>query len=131
MTDEYRKTLTEYIGECWHEWKHIVPKGRDKYYDYMKCKKCKETHSGLGVTIKAQRTFTTPADLHAVYSRMVEKGEWRAFGEVAYIKWLSTIKSAKGLTPHEFNAWLFCLNAPDQIPERLSMAAKFINERRK
>jgi len=112
LTDDDRKVIDDYMGHI-----RINP----HHGSCCTCRRCGQFHDACWCT-----EYDTIEDLHTVYSRMVELGEWRAFGEVAYIKWLSTIKSAKGLTPHEFNAWLFCLNAPDQIPERCKMVAEWM-----
>lgn len=94
LTDEERKALTEYLGEWWKP---------------------------MGANVN--RSFTTPAGLHAVYSRMVENGEWERFQRKAYIE--SQLKAIDGT----FDAWLFCLNCPEQIGERMKMVVEF--ERRK
>ena len=94
MTEEQRKALTEYLGECWNE--------------NSPCK---------------NRTFGIHVDLYAVYSRMVEKKEWKEFWGEAH-----KCKYAPPYGQPEFTAWLFCLNCPDQIPERMKMAAGWIRE---
>ena len=78
MTDDRRRMLTEEVlGECWHEWVHITPEGRDEYYDYNICKKCKEMWSGLNY--KNNRTFTTWQDMGDLKKKIVEMGEWDGF----------------------------------------------------
>jgi hypothetical protein len=89
MTDDQRKRLTEYLGECWH-----------KGYWYCNC--CKEEISPTRVTYQEQcdtcgqyvewvsnRTFTNWPDLGAVKEKLVEKGDWfRRFKSYAASKWL-------------------------------------------
>ncbi len=117
LTEHHRKALTEYLGECWHEafWHDI--RG-------IACVKCDK---GLNGIFDLHKTFTTPADLHAVYSRMVEKGEWDDFNDIA-IETLVRL-SDHLFTTSELNAWLFCLNCPEKIPARMVMAAEFCERR--
>ena len=69
MNDTRRRMLTEYLGECWHE-------GGSDYY--RTCVTCHRIHSNYELE-NERRTFTTPADLHALVLRMVGKGEWHNF----------------------------------------------------
>ena len=74
----WQEFLTEKVlKECWHEWVHITPEGRDEYYDYNICKKCKEMWSGLNY--KNNRTFTTWQDMGDLKKKIVEMGEWDEF----------------------------------------------------
>ena len=112
MTDADRKTLTEYLGECWHE----IDETGNVYF----CKHCRQTRVGILIgsgRCTDNRSFTTPADIYAVYSKMVERGEWDSFR-------LRAIFVYDGES--SFEAWLFCLAAPDQIPERMAMAAEWV-----
>ena len=128
MNDDTRKLLTEYIGECWHHW---IPAYSNELEDVSmrghKCEHCGEYwcvrpgHDGPIVP----KTFSTPVDLHAVYSKIVERGEWKLF------YWYLYDEEAVPVKQSEYVVWLFCLNAPDQIEERLDMAASFIEERGK
>ena len=134
LTDAERKLLTEYLGECWHEWLHIIPEEDDGYYDYTECQKCHEKYSGPHRG--SQRTFTTPADLHAVFSKMVEKGKWPKFrrhaehqyGLIPFIEPITEDEEAN--FDIDLEEWLFCLACPEQIPERMRMAANFIRGRK-
>lgn len=79
-----------------------------------------------------RRTFTTIADLHAVYSRMVERGEWEEFlkfaAEVSAGFFINYADKSGEIQFYGFRfiSWLFCLNCPDQIEERMRMAAEWI-----
>jgi len=124
LTDDDRKLLTEYIGECFHN----PSIAKDSLgYSFALCEKCGANRSGVTF-----RPFTTPADLHAVYSAMVEKGEWERFlnycegkpGSYIYLDDYGHIH----IQPQTF-AWLFCLACPEQIPERMKMVAEWIRER--
>ena len=65
LTDEKRKELTLFLGECWHE------------VDYEGDSFC--CHCGEHYHHVQNRTFTTPDDMVALAKRMVEKGVWRKF----------------------------------------------------
>lgn len=104
MTDADGKTLTEYLGDEWYPHTYTDP-------------------SGLNWKVKGNnRTFSTPDDLHAVYSRMVEKGDWEKFEGWALLQ--KTGQKWEILS--SFYRWLFCLNTQDQIPERMAMAAEWV-----
>ena len=126
LSDEQRKRLTLYLEECWHEWLHIIPEEDDGYYDYTECQKCHEKYSGPHRG--SQRTFTTPADLHAVYSAMVTKEEWKSFIEFASEEWARP-QGYVDMNVYDFTAWLSCYGCPEQIPEQMKLAADWIRER--
>ena len=72
------------------------------------------------------------ADLRAVYSKMVEKGEWSKFRRYAEYQY-GLIPFLEPITEDEeanfdidLEAWLFCLACPEQIPERMKLAAGWI-----
>lgn len=122
LTDDDRKMLTEYIGECWPEY------GVDADGYEAPCNKCWKW-----IDEHNNRTFTTLADLHAVYSRMVELEEWHQFMNYAHnqcpLEADLDLPINNGSDMADFTAWLFCLNAPDQIPERMRQVSKFIKEK--
>ena len=70
------------------------------------------------------RTFTTMPDLIALYEAIHGEGKWDDF-----FWWID--ERSPSPFEAEANAWLFCLNAPDQIPERCKMVAEWIRERGK
>ena len=70
------------------------------------------------------RGFDAPADLHAVFSAMVSKGEFGAFESYAYSVWDDRFPYQKRQIP--FIPWLFCLSDPSQIGEMMEMVANFI-----
>ena len=80
-------------------------------------------------------------DLYAVFSKMVERGEWGEFLVYAFdtsdgSNPMSEFHDETGniagkFYDTEFTAWLSCYGCPDKIPERMRMAAKFIRERGK
>ena len=62
--------------------------------------------------------------LFAVYSMMVEKGEWGQF-----IDWIDATQEIPLENNGDGHAWLFCLNCPEQIGERMKMACDFIRNK--
>ena len=124
LTDAERKVLTKFLGECWH-----IPVWSDGPRDAkeFRCQKCRKKAPYPGINILKNRTFATPDDLHAVYSAMVRKGEWNGWMNYANMKcgW----KDFDPIRDNAFNylcQYIFCLNAPEQIEERMKMAAEFM-----
>ena len=103
MTDETRKALTEYIGECWHEHNGI------QTWECRKCGKRLEDEAGhiiLGHVSfvdndivhenadigELNRTFTTPDDIAAAVRRtIIKKGEWADFEDFCIDKWNDSV----------------------------------------
>ena len=106
MNESDRQRLTEYLEEKWvrANWKD-------------------------GLSVPFMRTFTTPADLYAVFSKMVEKGKWSYFRLYADGKRTKEAWGHTGIA--DLDVWLFCLNTPDQIDGRLTMAAEWISRARR
>ena len=143
MTDENKKLLTEYLGECWHEIAEPITDWEEPVF----CLKCKQQVSWTWTppekpTVRQHQValnypFTTPADLHAVYAKMANDHK-EEIGP--YTLWDSFYDYAMDLYNEEFNpiecvadtchftAWLFCLDHPKQIPERMGMVAEWIKE---
>ena len=93
MTDDDRKMLTEYLGECWH--KHIVDS--DSPID------CSCGSPG----IHDNRTFTTWGDLGALVCKMVERGDWGIFANhVAKEEWNAYEYSNPEWLRCDFTSWL-------------------------
>ena len=107
LTDDDRKLLPEYLGECWHE----------SFAD--ECNQCKNCSVWKKRFTEWNRTFTTMPDLIALYEAIHGEGKWDDF-----FWWIGE----RSPSPFEAkaNAWLFCLNAPDQIPERCKMVAEWM-----
>ena len=70
LTEDQKRLLTEFLGECWHEFSKDV-EGFDG-----PCVKCRTWRSSSIV-----RTFLTYQDLGDVKDKLVEKGLWAAFLE--------------------------------------------------
>lgn len=103
-----KKALTEFLGECWHEWQDI--RGSVKQ-ELFACLKCGEVCKGIVSIAQKQRTFTTWEDLGALKEKLVETGKWNDFDEWAYMKW-DSLKPFNDLSRRleEQSDWLFTLN---------------------
>ena len=137
LTDDDRKVLTVYIGERWHEIVAEQPYEIDGVGvgSLFRCSCGQSFHAPINLHTMINLTFTTPADLHAVYSKMVEKGEWSKFRRYAEYQY-GLIPFLEPITEDEeanfdidLEAWLFCLACPEQIPERMKMVAEWIGKR--
>ena len=119
MTDEMRKMLTEFLGECWHEWGWVSGGG-------LVCKHCSIDLYGNNNLFHNKvmgkpdhRTFTTDADMMAVFRKIRDAKRWGAFREYAFLKWFDKPDSV-------FSVWLFLDN-----PERACcLAAMWLEEQR-
>jgi hypothetical protein len=106
LTDEQKKRLTLFLGECWHEITNAVPKQR---LGHGYCPKCDTCFAGQGMHMAFYnpnaffRTFTTPQDAHDLAKKLVEVGKWFAFDCYAVEKWLHVRDPNK----NQFTAWLF------------------------
>ena len=72
MKDEDRKVLTEFLGECWHEW--------NPSFTCMKC--------GIMASINSSDylTFDTWEDFGALKDAIIEAGKWFEFRRFADLK---------------------------------------------
>jgi hypothetical protein len=126
LTDEDRKLLTEFCGECWHEWQYI--KG-PVCQELFACRKCGEHCKGIVSKEQKNRTFATPEDALVVVKKLVKKGKWREFRKIAHDKWSESRNLhysfpvwAGGLAISD--VWLF-VDDPRRIPK---LAAEFLRE---
>jgi len=124
MNDERRRLLTEWLGGCWHEWQNRLCDPNRKCETIPDCKKCGIICKYDGST--DNRTFDTWADLGAVYSKMVERGGW-----VKFYRYARMFARCAGIyyPPEFFPMWLFCLNHPEHIADRMDLAAEFLEGR--
>lgn len=111
------KSLTLYLGECWHE----ASPGCYCMDQSVVADHTPKDHLLLN------RPFTTPADFFAVYGKMVERGEWEKFDAFLWQHWYKALPERS--FGWQFNAWLFCLNAPSQIGERMEMVSTWLKEK--
>jgi hypothetical protein len=77
MTEDEKKRVTIWLGECWHE--TYVP---DRYEDGVEsgiyvCNQCEELINFDDIDVR--RTFTTWQDYGDCFEKIVVKGEWRDF----------------------------------------------------
>ena len=80
MNNDDRKLLTEFLGECWHEWTEgSYRKGKNGYG--CLCNKCEvvmySMHQDSYMT--DNRTFDNPDDQHKVFKKLVEEDKWVGF----------------------------------------------------
>lgn len=118
LTDADKKWLTgKLLGECWHEWvwEDVDPHGRFKYHQGgWYCKKCdKESCRAVNFRMQAGRTFTAPADQHAVVKAIHGAGKWNDFYAYGTSVWMRTTDTANSVAG-DYTAWLFFL--PPRIP---------------
>ena len=69
MTEEDKKLVTEWLGECWHEPEHYAYENQGYY-----CPNCKK-YLNILEAMRGNRTFTEWADFGACWERLVEKGQ--------------------------------------------------------
>jgi hypothetical protein len=117
MDDETRKMMSEWLGECWHEYDLGGFRNLEEYFmcdrGYPLCNKC-NSHNIF------QRTFTAPGDFFAVKNRMVELGLFVKFYMWAWDNWFET---GPEWWSARFANWLidparFCQLAADFLKER-------------
>ena len=142
MDDEMRKLLMEYLGEEWgpyevKEWQYITSDGAREFSAFP-VEGGKLTYRQVHVK---RLTFDTPADLHAILSAIVENGKWEDFCDYAFSKSpagqsrYNAMEHAPINAPRlylydtKYIAWLFCLNAPAEIPERLKLVGEWLKGR--
>ena len=101
ITDEQRKELTLFLGECWHEYDDrgvvYLPTGGG----YAgRCKTCGQYYKEDEL-----RTFTAPDDMVALAKRMVEKGVWPEFIDHAALLHDHNREREHKTTGYFFIAW--------------------------
>jgi len=123
LSEESRKRMTEFLGECWHEF-------IDDAYDHIRCyseftgeycKKCgtKFLRNNYNLWAK-QRTFTTGNDMLNLKEKLVEKGEWDEFEDFALSKKNEKYVSVVSLTDYLINPAIFIPLAIEFLKEERS-----------
>lgn len=88
MTDAQRKRLTKYLGEV------FMPGLVGKPY----------SHDG---ETRSNRTFTTDADMMALFRKMVDNGKWfsceNSFWDYAFFVW----RADRDNDQRDYSAWFF------------------------
>jgi hypothetical protein len=108
LTEADKKYLTEEVlGECWHE---VVGEIEDDGVHRTYCTKCDRDRSYGDYN---HRTFTTQADMMALYSALFKAGKWEEFYWNCKGDWIFEREFRKegfDIGESKFTAWLFCLS---------------------
>ena len=115
ITDKQRKMLTEFIGECWHEYDcEMEDDGIIRQFCVICDADSSSNHFGF-------RTFTTDSDMMAVRKALRDKGLWHDF-------YHSTMKNQGKFYVED---GYFYMGYLDKNPERFCwLVAKLMEERR-
>lgn len=129
LTDEKRKRLTSYLGECWHEWIVAYPQeGEDESTDYRyrghKCAKCNTYYPvQLNDGPLIFHSFTTYEDLGKLKDKLVENGEF--WGHNSFLDWANNNWEHDYTSDDNFMEWLL-------DPSRFcGLVAEWLERRRK
>lgn len=101
MTDEDKKIVTEYLGECFLDINNLDEEGICKL-----CGQVAESHT--------ERTFTDPADFFACRDRLVKKGDLHEFYHWSYKLWQDENGNKPSTNISDFWIWLTSCN-PDGV----------------
>ena len=104
LTDEQKRMLTEYLGECWHE---MEPRDMET----PACIHCRKKEPWCH-----WHSFSDRNDLGDLYDRMAERGELGNFLADARYIWLAT-----GAQDY-WTLWLFA-------PDRIETVAEWLKEK--
>jgi hypothetical protein len=116
LTKEQKKALTEFLGECWHEY------GIDSEGYESSCIKCHTWRCQ-----QERRAFTSESDMMALYRRLHEVKKWKEFYLWAVKKSTYEIYEGFELYDYEMSAYLFCLSRTG-YEEWCGMCAEFLKE---
>jgi len=107
LTEEKRKALTEFLGECWHDPIRRTFFEDGCYNEYYECTKCGVGAEGFSYTITTtlNRTFTTGNDMVALKEKLLETGKWHSFLISCINEWEEKNKYID-LEILEFTEWL-------------------------
>ncbi len=123
LTDDQKKMLTEFLGECWHEMKVIG--------GVREC--CCGVKGNIATLFmhKGNRTFLTPDDQQACKDMLVEKGMWAKFYYWAEFQWAdSDLEIDMKLFGASFNEWLFRPVDEYGEPHFCRLVAEFLEGRK-
>lgn len=128
MTDEQRKALTLYLGECWHEAekRYVNLGGMNTEVPMWICKHCGDGSTSSDISWAKHRTFTTDADMMALYRRIEKDGKWDDFVKHTNAKWgeNAALYMVVEEAIADYIAWLFCLNGKN-YEDLCKMVAEF------
>jgi len=125
LTDHQKRVLTELFGECFHEWEWIPGNG-------LHCKNCPIDIYGGNPTytqvmpVPTNRSFTTDADMLAVYRALFKKGMWEEFCNYMMDLYVMDHNLDSIEDSILFTAWLFSLSNPSEIEEMMVRVCEFI-----
>ena len=131
LSEESRKRLTEYIGECFHEklpWQEVRP-GQPSIVCSCGERFALNTRFDRHV-FELNRTFTTGNDMLALKEKLVEKGDWKEFEAFAFTKtpdgFCIIVSTFEGdwCYPSKFSSWLFT------IPRFAELVDEFFKEKK-
>jgi hypothetical protein len=102
MTEDDKKRLSEFLGECYPEWPvdsmlHHSPFPVHGWASCLKCGVTSENHR------EGNRTFTTPQDMVDLKDKLVENGMWDEFYSNLHI---SFSNSRQFHQAEDFGSWL-------------------------
>ena len=120
MTDEQRKALTKYLGECWHEFVVAFPPVEPEQIPVRghKCKHCGKYWPTKIRDGHGSRTFDNRNDMMDLYQKVYEDGKWGSFSIFSLRKFKFSREDVY------LNAWRFCLDGKG-YEERCKLVAKF------
>lgn len=114
LTEDQRKTLTEFLGECWHSFRSSM------YYSFPdRCLDC-----GKLITSLDRRSFLTYQDLGDVKDALVKKGLWDSFYWKEWCYYADEVPNSGGEA--EFTAWLFCPADENDNPHFCRLCSEFL-----
>ncbi len=115
MTDVQRKALKEYLGEPYATSEYTVANNGDL----------------VSVrTVIGEHSFTTDADMMALYRAIYKEKRWTEFFEYSNnIWWINYGRSYDTVDEAlaDYNAWLFCLEGKD-YEDRCCLVAEWLEE---
>jgi hypothetical protein len=116
LTDDQKKRLTLYLGECWHEvvWVKIIPWHDCQEKTLLTCS-CGNEWCDLA-HFEQNRTFDNYEDFGALKDKLVENGVWDAFDTFAFDSWIES--EVKGT----YSEWLF-------RPESCGLVAEYLKQK--
>jgi len=118
LTDDQRKMLTLYLGDCWHEISGLV-------LDFHCSCGAKMMFASEAMDHQLKnRTFITESDMMALYRAIWKARKWEDFCEYAYEHYEARWKRYDG----KLFAWIICLSG-EGYEERCGMVADWLESR--
>lgn len=118
LTESDKKMLTEWLGECWHEWEDNLPNNPTW------CKKCSKGALWSDITrgdgFYLKRAFLTDTDMMDCMRQLVKKGKWPDFELYSTAQWLKQLKDKRSLMQ-----WLMCPTDEQGEPHFCKLVVEF------